>query len=171
MKMIPMFAVLLASTAAAAGELPTPSAPALQPASECLVPDEVKNWGVIDQRRLVVETLGERYYDIKLTSDCNELESRPRISFRNGSSPGFAGVTATLAATMGADDGRICGDIHDAVIPHGSEPATGKACDIAQIRRIDAETFEGVFGKSAEDGNALLDAADAPARPAMASAN
>lgn len=168
MKMIPMFAVLLTSTLAVAGEPPTQASPVLQPTSECLVPDEVKNWGVVDQRRLVVETLGQRYYDIKLTSDCSDLQTRPQISFRNGSS---LESTATLAGTMGADDGRICGDINDAVIPHGSEPRTGKACDIAQIRRIDAKTFEGVFGKSAADGNALLDAAVEPTRPAMVSAN
>jgi len=171
MKMFPMFAVLLTSTVVMAGEPPTPAGLALMPASECLVPDEVKNWGVIDKRRLVVETLGQRYYDIKLTSDCSELQTRPRISFRNGSSLGSAGTTPTLAETMGADAGRICGDINDAVVPHGSEPATGKACDIAQIRRIDASAFEGVFGKSAEDGNALLDAADGPAQPAAAPAD
>ncbi len=157
MKMIPMFALLLAPTLAVAGEPPTPASPALQPTSACLVPDEVKNWGVVDQRRLVVETLGQRYYDIKLTSDCSDLQTRPRISFRDGS--------------MSANDGRICGDINDAVVAHGSEPATGKACDIARIRRIDAKTFEGVFGKSAEDGNALLDAANVPVQPAMASAD
>ena len=168
MKMIPMFAVLLTSTLAVAGEPPTQASPPLQPTSECLVPDQVKNWGVIDQRRLVVETLGQRYYDIKLTSDCSDLQTRPQISFRNGSSLESAG---TLAETMGADGGRICGDINDAVIPHGSEPPTGKACDIAQIRRIDAKTFEGVFGKSAADGNALLDAAVEPTRPAMVSAD
>lgn len=171
MKMIPLFAVLLTSNLAVAGEPPTPASPALQPTSACLVPDEVKNWGVIDQRRLVVETLGQRYYDIKLTSDCGDLQTRPQISFRNGSSLGFSGTSPTLAGTMGADDGRICGDINDAVVPHGSEPATGKACDIARIRRIDAKTFEGVFGKSAEEGNALLDAAKVPVQPAMASAD
>lgn len=162
MKLIPMCAVLLTSTVAMAGEPPTQAFPILQPTSECLVPDEVKNWGVIDQRRLVVETLGQRYYDIKLTSDCSELQTRPQISFRNGSSLGFAGTSSTLAATMGADDSRICGDINDAIVAHGSEPATGKACDIAQIRRIDAGTFEAVFGKSSEEGNALLDASNGP---------
>ena len=171
MKMVPMFAVLLTSSFAVAGEPPTQPSPVLQPTSECLVPADVKNWGVVDQRRLVVETLGQRYYDIKLTSDCSDLQTRLQISFRNGSSLGFTGASPTLAKTMGADDGRICGDINDAVVPHGSEPATGKACDIARIRRIDAKTFEGVFGKSAADGNMMLDAATAPTQPAMASAD
>ena len=171
MKMVPMFAVLLTSSFAVAGEPPTQPSPVLQPTSECLVPADVKNWGVVDQRRLVVETLGQRYYDIKLTSDCSDLQTRPQISFRNGSSLGFTGASPTLANTMGADDGRICGDINDAVVAHGSEPSIGKACDIAQIRRIDAKTFEGVFGKSAADGNMMLDAATAPTQPAMASAD
>jgi hypothetical protein len=165
MKMIPVFAVLFTSTVAMAGQPTTPAGPVLQPQSECLVPDEVKNWGVVDDRRLVVETLGPRYYDIKLTSDCSELQARSNISFRNGSSFNFAGAAPALTGTMGADDGRICGDINDAVVAHGSEPATGKACDIAQIRRIDAGTFDAVFGKSAEEGNALLDGVERAESP------
>lgn len=167
MKTLPLLVILLSSTAAVAGErAPTPAAPPLQPVSECLVPDEVRDWGVVDKRRLVVETLGERYYDIKLSFDCSDLQTRPRISFRNGASNG----STTLAKTAGADGERICGDINDAVVPHGSEPPTGKACDIAQIRRIDKATYEGVFGKPAEEGNALLDAViDASAQPLKAS--
>lgn len=143
----------------------------MEPRSQCLVPDEVKNWGVVDNRRLVVEALGGRYYDIKLAADCTDLQTRPRISFRNGSSLEFAGVSPTLAATAGADDGRICGDINDAIVPHGSEPLSGAACNIAQIRRIDAETFESVFGKSAAEGNSLLDAATGLPQPAVAAAD
>lgn len=113
---------------------------------------------MVDRRRLVVETLGHRYYDIQLTSDCRDLLTRPFISFQDG-------------ATMGADDERICGDINDAVIPRGGTTAA-PACDIARIRRIDKSTFDGVFGKSADVGNALLDATpEASTEPTETSAD
>lgn len=152
-----ILAVALISTIVIAGGPPPASTSApLRPTADCLEPDQVRNWGVVDQRRLVVETLGQRYYDIQLTSDCSDLLTRPYISFRDG-------------ATMGADDERICGDINDAVVPRGGTMAA-PACDIARIRRIDKPTFDGVFGQPPDVGNALLDAApEAPAEPTEAS--
>lgn len=160
----PLALFLVSGVTIATETPPTPASAPLQPQSACLVPEQVKNWGVIDNRRLVVETLGRRYYDIQLTADCSDLQTRPRISFRDGSAIGLVGTSATLTKIAGAGGDRICGDIGDAVIPHGSAPGITPACDIARIRRIDRRTFDGVFGKSVEAGNALLDAAaDQPA--------
>lgn len=162
MNLQPLLVLFLAAPLANAAEPPAPPSPPLRPVSHCLVPDQVRNWGVIDDRRLVVETLGQRYYDVQLTADCSDLRKRPLISFRDGSSMGLVGTAPTLASTRGASDHRICGDIGDAVVPHGQAPGVTPACDIARIRRIEAATFEGVLGKSAQEGNALLDAAPEP---------
>ncbi|MDQ3159709.1 MAG: hypothetical protein M3Q51_01655 [Pseudomonadota bacterium] len=135
----------------------------LRPIGECLVTNQVLDWGVVDQRRLVVKTLGSRYYDIQLSHRCRDLNRRPYLSFRDGlqsmplgSGRGFSPGTGSAAVTT---DGRICGDLGDAVVPRsGFQTGLDLPCDIARIRRIDRRAFNDVSGMDARAANAMLDA-------------
>ncbi len=150
MKSLPFFALALMTAAAAAAEPPpTPQAPPLRPIAECLRAPQVLEWGVLDRRRLVIKSLGSRYYDVRLTHDCRDLERRPYLAFRSG--------------TLGdrALAGRVCGDIGDAVIPHSPvRDGLELPCDIASIRRIDASTYEAAFEQ--RGGKAAQPAQDQP---------
>lgn len=121
----------------------------LRPLAACLVPSQVKNWAVISDRRLVVEALGQRYYDISLQAECAELQTRPQLAFRDG---------AMVVGAGGSAD-RVCGDVGDAVIPYGSERGPRLACAIDAVRRIDKTDFDAIFGKQPEEANRLLDVA------------
>lgn len=131
--------------------------PPLRPIGECMVSRQVLDWGVVDDRRLVVKTLGSRYYDIELTHRCRDLNHRPYLAFRDGMQQP-RGSRLGGGSDPVTTDGRICGDIGDAVIPH-SPFWTGSelTCRIASIRRIDKRAFEGVFGKSSEEARRMLD--------------
>lgn len=137
--------------------------PPLRPVGECMVSRQVLDWGVVDNRRLVVKTLGSRYYDIELSHSCRDLDRRPFLAFRDGMQQLPLGSGRGWRPGVGSDpvtnDGRICGDIGDAVIPH-SALWTGSEipCRIASVRRIDKRAFEGVFGKSSQEARRLLDA-------------
>jgi hypothetical protein len=127
----------------------------IRPIQQCMVASDLQNWAVIDDRRLAVKTLGGRYYDIALTSPCKQMLDAPNLAFR--SSQSFEGTAAADRRE------RVCGDVGDAVIPVGRS-TTRLTCDIASMRRIDAATFDALFGKSPAEGKALLQAA-----PALAS--
>jgi hypothetical protein len=143
--------VLASGVTTAAG--PVRKAP-IRPIGDCMVARQVRDWGVVDNRRLVVRTLGERYYDVELSHACPELVWRPRLSFREGSGAVFGrGWNPVL------DDGRICGDLGESVVPHGGAwNGTELACRIASVRRIDKRAFDGVFGRSSPEARAMLDA-------------
>jgi len=135
----------------------------LRPTGECLVTQQVLDWGVVDQRRLVVKTLGSRYYDIQLSHRCPNLSRRPYLSFRDGLQSMPLGSGRGFRPGVGADpiarDGRICGDLGDAVVPRsGIQTGLDLPCDIANVRRIDRRAFDDVFGKDSREANAMLDA-------------
>lgn len=152
--------VLGAGVSSAAG--PTPRTP-LRPTSDCLVARQVLDWGVVDDRRLVVKSLGKRYYDIQLTHRCRDLNRRPYLTFRDGMQPTPRGPGRGYRGASGdplTSDGRICGDLGDAVIPVGGvRDGFEVTCRIGNIRRIDENTFESVFGRDSRSANALLDSA------------
>ncbi|TWH99068.1 hypothetical protein IP90_03247 [Luteimonas cucumeris] len=152
---------LAAGLTSAAG--PTPRTP-IRPIGECLVARQVLDWGVVDDRRLVVKSLGSRYYDIQLSHSCRDLNRRPYLTFRDGLRPTPLGSARGFRPGTGSDpvtsDGRICGDLGDAVIPvSGVRNGTELPCRIGNIRRIDRATFEGVFGRDSDSANAMLDSA------------
>ena len=136
--------------------------PPLRPIGECMVARQVRDWGVVDNRRLVVRTLGNRYYDVELSHSCRDLSRRPFVSFRDGPMPLPLGSGRGFRRGVGSnpvlDDGRICGDLGESVIPHGGVwNGTEIPCRIASVRRIDKRAFDGVFGRSSRDARALLD--------------
>lgn len=147
-----------------------PQTAPLRPIGECLVSRQVLDWGVVDNRRLVVKTLGSRFYDVQLTHRCPNLNRRPYLAFRDGLQPmrlgsgrGFSPGTGSNPVT---NDGRICGDIGDAVVPRsGISTGSDLPCDIASIRRIERRTFETVFGMDSRSANAMLDASPSVMQP------
>lgn len=154
--------VVLVSALAVAGvssAADPPPASKISPLGDCLVAKQVIAWGVVDDRRLVVKSLGKRYYDIQLSHACRDLERRPYLSFRDGSWFSGPGSARHPGSRAGRGDGRICGDIGDAVMPvSGFRGGFERPCDIRAMRRIDASTFERVFELDPGAANELLDA-------------
>lgn len=153
---------LVAGVSTAAG--PAPKGAPIRPTGDCLVARQVLDWGVVDNRRLVVKSLGKRYYDIQLSHSCRDLSRRPYLTFRDGLRPTPLGSARGFRRGVGSDpvtsDGRICGDLGDAVIPvSGVRDGLEIPCRIGSIRRIDENTFESVFGRDSQSANALLNAA------------
>ena len=135
----------------------------LRPLGECMVARHVRDWGVVDARRLVVRTLGERYYDVRLRFDCRDLNRRPLLSFSDRLQPLPLGSGRGYRRSLGQDpvttDGRICGDMGESVIPHGGVwNGTEIPCRIDSVRRIERQAFEGVFGRSPAEAREFLDA-------------
>lgn len=153
-----VLASALAVTGASSAQDPRPPS-RITPVGDCLVSRNVTAWGVVDDRRLVVRSLGQRYFDIELSHACRDLTRRSHIVFRDGSD--FSGPGSVRRSRSGArGDGRICGDIGDAVIPvSGGRSGTEIPCDIRSMRRIDGATFDRVFEVDAATANRLLDAA------------
>ena len=141
----------------------------ISPIGDCLVANQVTAWGVVDDRRLVVKSLGKRYYDIQLSHACRDLNRRPYLSFRDGSRFSGPGSVRYSGSRAGGGDGRICGDIGDAVMPIGGfRDGFERPCDIRAMRRIDTATFERVFELDPVAANELLDAAPASGTRAAA---
>ena len=147
-----------------------PQSSPLRPVGECLVSRQVLDWGVVDQRRLVVKTLGSRYYDVQLSHRCPDLNRRPYLAFRDGLQPmrlcSGRGFSPWLGSDPVTSDGRICGDIGDAVVPRsGFHTGMDLPCDIASVRRIERRAFDTVFGMDSRSANALLDSSPSVVRP------
>lgn len=162
----------LASVAGASDPAaPDPRHAPLRPLGECMVARHVRDWGVVDARRVVVRTLGERYYDVRLRHDCRAMARRPLLSFSDSLRPlplgSGRGYRRDLGRDRVASDGRICGDMGESVIPHGGFwTGTEIPCRIDSVRRIERQAFEGVFGRSPAEARDLLDASPSLA-PAM----
>ncbi|GAA5079921.1 hypothetical protein [Lysobacter panacisoli] len=146
-------ALSLGIGASFAGDPVERSAP-IRPVGDCLVTRDIIEWGVIGDNRLVVKSLGKRYYDIELKNSCRDLNREPYLAFREGLRPsplgsarGFDPGTISDPVTS---DGRICGDLGDAVIPV-SAVHTGleQPCTIGRIQRIDEATYRRVFESNA----------------------
>lgn len=155
--------VLGAGVSSASG--PEAKSRPIRPTGECLVARQVLDWGVVDDRRLVVKSLGSRYYDIQLSNSCRDLNRRPYLAFRDGLQAMPLGSGRGFRRGVGSDpvtnDGRICGDLGDSVVPVSGGPRNGLEipCRIGSIRRIDKGTFESVFGRDSRSANALLNSA------------
>ncbi len=165
----PLLALLASALALVAGATsasdPAVKSGPIRPTGECLVARQVLDWGVVDDRRLVVKSLGKRYYDIQLKNSCRDLNRRPYLTFRDGLQATPLGSGRGFRRGVGSDpvtssDGRICGDLGDAVVPvSGVRDGLEIPCRIGSIRRIDENTFESVFGRDSGSANALLDSA------------
>lgn len=118
----------------------------IRPVAQCLRIDRVSDWKAIDDRHLLVKAQGGRYFDIALQDRCGELVGAPYVGFRDGNQPVALGRHRSSMATAQnpvTTDGRICGDLGDAVIPRdGSNSLPMVPCRIARIRPTDREAWK-----------------------------
>lgn len=129
---------------------PATRAAPIRPVGDCLVVRDVMEWGVVDDRRMVVKSLGKRYYDIQLNASCRDLKRKPYLGFREGLRPSPLGSGRGYNADTASDpvtaDGRICGDLGDAVVPlGGGHTGLELPCTIERIQRIDETIYKQFF--------------------------
>jgi len=143
---------LLTIGAARAADPAAPAAPASDsapaaPLAACMRAGNARNWGLVDQQRLVVETRDGRYFDVELQDKCPASDRKMFL--------------ALLEDRHGLQDGRICGDLGDAVLPTGPyrDRLNDHPCRIASLRRIDKATFDQIFELEGDEARRMLDAA------------
>ncbi|WP_266170089.1 DUF6491 family protein [Dyella subtropica] len=97
----------------------------LRPVSDCMRPDRINAWYVVDTRTTVVSN-GPNYYLIKLESECPRLGIGRSLLFKANESNRIAGL------------GAICGETGETVqsLPH--QPP----CAIQSVSKIDKDQFD-----------------------------
>ena len=106
----------------------------LRPVSECLRPDRVNEWYVVDERTVVARTGPDRYV-VRLQARCPQLGI--------GQSLRFLPNRANLAAGMGA----MCGEAGETVASRDQPP-----CAVQSIAKIDKAQFEQLSRKATQHG-------------------
>ena len=121
--------LLLALTAAGAvhADGPAPDRQPMRPVSECMRPDRINNWSVIDKRTVIVQNGPERYL-VKLTADCPRLGIGQSLRFRPNESNRAIGLGPI---------GPICGEVGETVSSRDQPP-----CAIQSISKIDAAQYK-----------------------------
>lgn len=143
--------LLAGSGSAPAGEQVAPAHQPLRPLGECMRAGRPRDWGVVDAKRVVVHTRDGRYYDIRLQDSCPAMATRPYLS-------------ATEGWHAPVVDGRICGEMGEALIPHGfrRDRLTDHPCRIASLQRIDKQAFDTIFQMTPVEARHFLDAEGKP---------
>lgn len=116
----------------------------LRPVSNCMRPDRINAWYVVDTRTAIVSN-GPNYYLIKLQSECPRLGMGQSLRFRANESNQAAGM------------GAICGETGETVhsLPH--QPP----CAIQSASKTDKGQFKQLEKKSIHHGSG----ADQPTVP------
>ena len=96
----------------------------MRPVSECLRPDRINEWYVVDKRTVIARTGPDRYL-VKLTADCPRLGIGQQLLFRANDSNRAAGL------------GAICGEVGETVVSRDQPP-----CAIDSVSKIDKAQFE-----------------------------
>ncbi|WP_205746307.1 DUF6491 family protein [Dyella amyloliquefaciens] len=132
-----LLAGLLAATALPATAADQGKAPAytpLRPVNECLRPDRVNEWYVVDNTTVIARTGPDRYL-IKLQAKCPYLGIGQNLSFRPN--------RANLAAGMGA----MCGEAGETLASRDQPP-----CGVQSIAKIDKAQFDALGRKASKHG-------------------
>lgn len=132
-----LLAGLLAATALPATAADQDKAPAytpMRPVSECLRPDRVNEWYVVDHTTVIARTGPDRYL-IKLQAKCPHLGIGQNLSFRPN--------RANLAAGMGA----MCGESGETLASRDQPP-----CAVQSIAKIDKAQFDALGSKASKHG-------------------
>ena len=140
---LPLLSLLVLACPVAA-QTNAPTHTPLRPASECLRPDRINEWLVINARTALVRT-GPEHYVVKLQSDCPRLGIGPTgLLFRANQSHRSAG------------QGEICGEVGETVRSRDQPP-----CAIASVEKIDKARFQQMSEQAIHHGTG----ADQPPRP------
>jgi hypothetical protein len=121
-------AMLVLAMAAASGlahaDGPAAERQPMRPVSECLRPDRINEWYVVDKRTVIARTGPDRYL-VKLSADCPRLGIGQQLLFRANDSNRAAGM------------GAICGEVGETVVSRDQPP-----CAIQSVSKIDKARFE-----------------------------
>jgi hypothetical protein len=119
----------------AAAEDETPGYTPLRPISECLRPDRINEWYVVDNRTVIART-GPDHYLVKLQAVCPQLGIGQSLRFRANRS--------NMAVGMGA----LCGEAGETVASRDQPP-----CGVQSITKMDKAQFEQLSAKAVQHGN------------------
>ncbi|BBD79922.1 DUF6491 family protein [Aerosticca soli] len=128
--------LIAATTGLHATEPAQPAHHPLRPISECLRPDRINEWYLVDSRTAIARTGPDRY-QIKLEHDC------PRLGI---GVPGLLFHASEANRLVG--ESRICGEVGETVSARNQPP-----CAIAEVSKIDKATFEALEKQALRSGN------------------
>ncbi|WP_243047353.1 DUF6491 family protein [Dyella sp. RRB7] len=132
--------LLLAGTLATIGTsaIAADQAPAytpLRPTSQCLRPDRINEWYVVDSRTVIART-GPDHYLVKLQAICPHLGIEQSLRFRPNPSNKAAGM------------GALCGEAGETVTSRDQPP-----CGVQSVAKIDKAQFEQLSTTAIKHGN------------------
>ena len=125
---------MVAASGLAHADGPAPERQPLRPVSECLRPDRINEWYVVDKRTVIARTGPDRYL-VKLTADCPRLGIGQQLRFNPNESNRAAGM------------GAICGEVGEEVVSRDQPP-----CAIQSVGKIDKAKFEDLEKHATQHG-------------------
>lgn len=125
---------LIALPGAAASQGQTPGYTPLRPVSECLRPDRINEWYVVDPSTAIARTGPDRYL-VKLQAKCPWLGVGQSLRFRANRSNKAAGM------------GALCGEAGETVASRDQPP-----CAVQSISKIDKAQFDRLSSKAMQHG-------------------
>ncbi|WP_233171609.1 DUF6491 family protein [Dyella sp. ASV21] len=129
-----LIGALSLSTAPAMAADQTPAYTPLRPVSECLRPDRINEWYVVDAQTVIART-GPDHYQVKLQAQCPQLGIGQSLRFRANRS--------NMAVGMGA----LCGEAGETVSSRDQPP-----CGVQSITKIDKAQFEQLSARATRHG-------------------
>lgn len=126
--------VLAALPGMAASQTKPPAYKPLRPVSECLRPDRINEWYVVDERTVIARTGPDRYL-VKLQAKCPHLGIGQSLRFRANRSNQAAGM------------GALCGEAGETVASRDQPP-----CAVQSIAKIDKDQFDKLGNHSKQHG-------------------
>lgn len=121
-------------SAIAAGQAPAAYTP-LRPVSQCLRPDRINEWYVVDSSTLIART-GPDHYLVKLQAVCPQLGIGQSLRFRANPSNTAAGR------------GALCGEAGETVASRDQPP-----CGVQSVAKIDKAQFEQLSATAVQHSN------------------
>jgi hypothetical protein len=95
----------------------------LRPVAECMDPGRVRSWTLLMDNNVLVDA-GQRNYLISLRGSCPELTVNPFLGFISNN-----------------PIGRVCGDVGDRLVPHGSAASGRPHCSIQSVRVVSNDDY------------------------------
>ncbi|HET6551988.1 MAG TPA: DUF6491 family protein [Dyella sp.] len=118
----------------AASQDKAPAYTPLRPVSECLRPDRINEWYVVDSSTVIARTGPDRYL-VKLQAKCPQLGIGQSLRFRANRSNEAAGM------------GAMCGEAGETVASRDQPP-----CAVQSIAKIDKAQFDKLSSHSKQHG-------------------
>lgn len=127
--------VLAAALPVAAADQPVPAYTPLRPVSECLRPERINEWYVVDTQTVIARTGPDRYL-VKLQAVCPWLGSGQSLRFRANRSNQAVGMWS------------LCGEAGETVSSRYQPP-----CGVQSVAKIDKAQFDQLSSQAIKHGN------------------